>query len=663
MAEREIVFTLRVASSKDAEAEIAKFGKAAAKVQDDLDRTVVASAKRRAKAEADAAAMGLSVTEAADLKSIISREKAQAKAEEARQKAVIADERAAERALAAKEKALAKEEAARQKAVIAEQRAAEKEATAQEQATARAEQSRVRELQKSERAFAQANKAITTGNLRMLDEFSQVGEGVARMGRGFALLGIIGEEDQKKILDWVVKVQAGFDIFKGGIEIWRHLVAGVQAYRATVDAATAAQKALTAAQAAGGAPGVAAGRVGGVAGTAVVGALAALATAGAVKSSIDAWDNYKRFGFGGGARYGSWTDTIATKEVGVASWFSGLAGKDLVGNLAADKAARRREAAFGIAEESIAAEAQGRSAEEQLAALRRSKEMRSFEATLGNMPEPQRRVALAKKADDLDQLSIVGVASLREQAEARLATAMRNDTGDDQTHAEVMAAAQAVDELNAAMAAMHDRLATNLQERLEGEKAISAERLRAADEAISKTQDELTMRQEFIKAERERLMSAQERFGQMTPEQQQRLIGLKRRADAGEELSMPDMQELERGIGTRGVSEMAGAAYRTNALRHGWAEIAEPEERRLALDETVAQQLEVKLKDQRELRVTMERDDDKLAEKLAARIRDERDKRDEILIKKTLEIIRQSEDRQRNAAKDRGLAASQSRGR
>ena len=49
-----------------------------------------------------------------------------------------------------------------------------------------------------------------------------------RIGRGFALMGLVGEENSQKLLSGLLKIQAGFDVVSGGIGLFMQVQAEVK---------------------------------------------------------------------------------------------------------------------------------------------------------------------------------------------------------------------------------------------------------------------------------------------------------------------------------------------------------------------------------------------------------------------------------------------------
>ncbi|MBE3132930.1 MAG: hypothetical protein IMZ55_05615, partial [Acidobacteria bacterium] len=102
-------------------------------------------------------------------------------------------------------------------------------------------------------AASRAHRASHAAMLQMREATSMALGGVIQLGRGFALLGIVGEKDTKKLLEGLIKIQAAFDLLRGGMAIVVGLSKGWRAYEVSVTAAAAAHTALAAAQTAGGA--------------------------------------------------------------------------------------------------------------------------------------------------------------------------------------------------------------------------------------------------------------------------------------------------------------------------------------------------------------------------------------------------------------------------
>lgn len=286
-----------------------------------------------------------------------------------------------------------KESATATKAILADLKSQDREADQihkrhrqRQLSTARAAQQALKQeeaARKNTLASARAEHdrltgVVATGNERMISGLQASTESAARLGRGIAMLGLIGEEDTKKILDGLVKVQAAFDIFVGGTNLVRHLSTAYKGYRTAIDATAAAQKIATVASGAAAtasgvqttalnAEAVAAGRAaaahvtlgrsrgsgaaaglassavsttakagsvaagsvaaGGTASAGLAGTVATVAaplaafaaaitaTAAATVTAGETIRDGTKYGFMGGAKQGSFSDTIATQEV------------------------------------------------------------------------------------------------------------------------------------------------------------------------------------------------------------------------------------------------------------------------------------------------------------------------------------------------------------
>lgn len=75
---------------------------------------------------------------------------------------------------------------------------------------------------------------------------------VVKMGRGFAELGILSEESSEAMLKGMIRIQAGFDIITGGIDLYVKLQESIRIATKALQAQAAAQAALNALQLAGG---------------------------------------------------------------------------------------------------------------------------------------------------------------------------------------------------------------------------------------------------------------------------------------------------------------------------------------------------------------------------------------------------------------------------
>lgn len=178
-------------------------------------------------------------------------------------RAAEAAQREADKRLAADQKAFDKAAQSAQKQSEAYQRelskqeeaferTREKELAGLEKAVQAAEEAAKKQTAAVAKAYQEHESAVARGKAAeaaLLGAFNQTTEGVLKLGRGFVMLGLVGEEDTKKVVAGLLKVQGAIDIVKGGLNLWQGLSSIVDKYRASVEAAEKAQKALAAAQA------------------------------------------------------------------------------------------------------------------------------------------------------------------------------------------------------------------------------------------------------------------------------------------------------------------------------------------------------------------------------------------------------------------------------
>ena len=202
------------------------------------------------------------------------KEAARAKAAAQREAARIqrAEEREAARAKKEQERQDAKDEAEAKKAKAAADKEAAKIVKEQEKEAAQAAQARAQSERQAEQAGKMANQALLRGQNELKEAFIMNLEGMTKLGKGFAYLGLIGEEDTKKVVEGLLKIEAGFNILKGGVEVWMSLNKAVRTYKETAESINAAKilgnMAITRLAAQGGAAANVAGAAGGVAGMA-----------------------------------------------------------------------------------------------------------------------------------------------------------------------------------------------------------------------------------------------------------------------------------------------------------------------------------------------------------------------------------------------------------
>ena len=97
-----------------------------------------------------------------------------------------------------------------------------------------------REHQQHTQAYERNVRTMNAANTRLTRSLMGVGSGVLDLGRGFAMLGVMGEKDTEKLLRALVKIQIGFDLLHGGVMVLTNLRKAWLAYAAAVNAAAAA---------------------------------------------------------------------------------------------------------------------------------------------------------------------------------------------------------------------------------------------------------------------------------------------------------------------------------------------------------------------------------------------------------------------------------------
>jgi len=142
---------------------------------------------------------------------------------------------------------------------------------------------KIRAQQQTERAVELANAKRVEGSEQVSNEVRKSIQGALDMARGFAFLGIVGEDNLEKLAKGLVKVEAGFSVFRGATDLFFGIGLAMRRYREVVEATTAANEALAASQALVGGTKIIGGRgVVGSGGTGIAAALAGDAAAGGV---------------------------------------------------------------------------------------------------------------------------------------------------------------------------------------------------------------------------------------------------------------------------------------------------------------------------------------------------------------------------------------------
>ena len=107
----------------------------------------------------------------------------------------------------------------------------------------------VDDIDKSVVKLNKDTKQLASTNIELFDSLGQVGEGMLKVGRGMTLLGISADDDLRKVVEQLARMQGALDIFTGGVQAVKGMVAAQKALAAATSATAAAQVTLTAAAA------------------------------------------------------------------------------------------------------------------------------------------------------------------------------------------------------------------------------------------------------------------------------------------------------------------------------------------------------------------------------------------------------------------------------
>jgi hypothetical protein len=224
-----------------------------------------------------------------------------------------------------------------------------------------------------------------------------------------------------------------------------------------------------------------------------------------------------------------------------------------------------------------------------------------------------------------------------EETRQSLAVAQRNlSAGGASTSLEARAGLESqVEKAKREAEAADARRVQTAWEVLSQEERIKQVRISAADESISKTQQEINLRQKLIDQDRGRLMTAKDRIANMGEGEQAEFgrVLLKARHDirtlTSEEHRLLSSVDTEETANLRRGS----AEFRSRAFfeRYGFGR---EENERIARNEEASKNLVATLKDDRELRQTVERDDNEVVRKVGERFREIINERDRLLLDK-----------------------------
>jgi len=649
--------TISKAAEKRAQQEVRTYEQAAKEAEKQRAREEAAAWKSYDKQQKEAEKAAATESKAME-RAAKEAERARQREEKAAERARIAAEKEADRKFKAEVVALertakeekkrwAAEEKNREKAVEADRKAREKQQRDEEKAIRAAEQAQQQALARTE--------AAARG---MQEAYARVTEGAMKMGRGIAILGIAGEEDLQKWMKSLAKIQAVFDLTRGGIELYRGLSDAVKAYRAWVVSATVAEEALALARAKNAAippvrPGIGGVGLGGTIGLGA--AMVGVAGYTAYRAARESRNPAEAYGFDEQTRmpkegfFGPNTTAGWALSTGY-GYGTGVSGVELRERAlqAAEKTKRMEEERDRQREESAAAaerirnEATARARGEQaargldlLAIDRRADErgLKGAEADAYRARSVQGRDIAA-----LDQARAEAAELERRQAEFRGTGRIDGRVADS----------KAAKELEAQIAAARERQSVAEQQavesskqRLAAEQAITQEKMRGADELIAKGREEIAMREAAIEREKQAKMTAADRIAAMTAEEQsqfeQQITAIREKQAAGETLTAEEYRFAQSWSGVREVASIrdeqrerrsAGVLGRTGLLDREDEEIRRIErgqtgdQTREFAGRTMAE-VEARIKQQTEVKVKLEMDRTALVRDITEQIREQ----------------------------------------
>ncbi len=512
-----------------------------------------------------------------------------------------------------------------------------------------------------EAATLRSEAAQRKFGLSMRQALNDGAEGLASMVRGFGLLGLVGTKESEELAQGLLKVQAGFDLLRGGVKIYASLGQAADAYRAKVAATAAIEQASALSRLRSGRAGMGsiAGSYGGqaIAGRGLAGAGVGAAGAGgalpaaaaaAVASIVVAGKVIYESLTGSATKVGSWSNTIAESEVKFVNWIGKATGFfDLIG----DKANEAREKRRGEADERSARIENDIFAESN---YRESDRQRRLESGL-----LRERIGGAGRDQSSPEARRAGVAGQSYQTQQALNLAL----GDK-------AMARTADERKAAEERILDlrkRLVELDLESLDVERSIADEKKEGARASIAGAERELDLARQRSQEARDKLQSGASRFASLDKGEQQRAIRAKKildEADTQEKngdaasaektrarVGREDLN-LVRGLGLTDTDRQAGQADREAATRGGFDQFFGAGERNtIAENQQLQGKLEARIKDQREYVVKVEADIDAIATRLAQQTKEELDRRDAELDVKFRQALK--EERSRGARQTR----------
>ena len=108
-----------------------------------------------------------------------------------------------------------------------------------------------REMEKQRQTISKLKSEVTDFNIKAAEGFKTAGDGAFQLARSMAIM-TSSDEDLQVIIQRIAALQAGFDVFRGSVDLIKGTVEGMRALRSASLAAAAAQETLAAATTASG---------------------------------------------------------------------------------------------------------------------------------------------------------------------------------------------------------------------------------------------------------------------------------------------------------------------------------------------------------------------------------------------------------------------------
>jgi hypothetical protein len=568
------------------------------------------------------------------------------------------------------ERALAKQSRARETAHGQASRMMEKAARDHEKHLTKEVTDTKRAVAKMEAARSRAQAKIEVGRAQMVEGFASGTESVARFSRGFAALGLAGEENTQKLLQGLVKIQGTFDLVVGGVNAYVRLMKAVKGYMMAAEGAAATETAArgraiaqirleiatenqlrnarlasgqaalissgtraaggaagaaatgAAGQAAGGTAGravggAAAGAAGGAAasagGTAALGAGAMAGLWAAAIGAVVAGGTVIKESLDGSAKdIDSWSMWIAEGQVAMANWVGAPFWKDGEKEIKefAEAAAQAKVLLFRQ-EENVALDI---AAASKIFGLQRSRYAAGSE-----LMSPEQRLESTQR--------FKGMAGVQGQA-----LSLQQGGG-----------AAGLAQRRAGLVEIRNFEISIAKDRLKAQQDIGKARLKEARDAISAAQKELDIVKQRVATASESLASAKEKFGNLDPAQQRTLIRIKQKADAQGAASLTAAERAKlQSVGTKGAADIARTGAHRAADAAGWAAFGAEERKEIKEGGEKRKQLELQIQDQRKIEVEVTRQEDELVRQTSEEISRLLDERDLIIAQQIAEQVRQA---------------------